>query len=214
MQATNILMLIFFCLNFKVMGQSKWSLVKSKDGIEIYTRSVPNKPFKETQAVSTIDGTNLHTIFAVFRDVKNAKKWTFRLYDSYRIQEKNVTSYSNYFEAEVPWPLTNRDVIYDVEVTQDSVDKTLTISSKSNPSLIPEKKDKVRIKNSFGIWTFTPIANGKIIAKAHLYADPVGFPAWVVNIFVVDAPFHTMQGLKKMLKKDEYQSKKFNFIIE
>jgi hypothetical protein len=92
-----------------------------------------------------------------------------------------------------------------LKVNQDPHTKVVTIDGPVVANYVPEKKDIVRVKNSFGKWVLTPQKNGVRIEYT-LETDPGGsLPAWLVNLFVAKGPHETFVKLKKQLAKDEYK---------
>ncbi|MDX2188749.1 MAG: START domain-containing protein [Bacteroidota bacterium] len=194
-------------------AQKDWQLAKEKNGTRVYTKFYKNAGIKQLRVESTFTGVTLHAFFAVFKDVPNAVKWTSHLKRAYSIKEFAVNDYINYFEIDVPWPLKNREAIFNVKAYQDE-DKTLNIKSEINPNIWPESDTIVRIVDALGVWKFTPLGEGKTKVQSILYADPRGFPGWIVNLFAVDSPVETHLNLKKHVQNEKYKNAHFDFIKE
>jgi hypothetical protein len=107
-----------------------------------------------------------------------------------------------YSEVGVLWPFNNRDEITlsVVKRKEDSVEITIEITIIQD--FVLEKKGIIRMSSGNGEWIFTPIENGKTKIYHRFGADPGGnIPAWIVNIFLVDAPYKTMLALQERAAK-------------
>ncbi len=195
-------------------AQPDWELAREKNGIKVYTKFYKNEGLKQLRSEATFTGVSLHTFLAVFKDISNTPKWTARLKYSVCLKEYSETEYINYFVVDVPWPLRKREGIFRVTASQNKSDKTLSIESKVFPDYFPETDTNVRVLDCHAIWQFTPLANNQVRVQSSLYADPRGFPAWLVNMFVTDAPLETMGNLREYVKLEKYKNAKFDFIID
>lgn len=203
---------LFF--NTQLEAQPEWKKAKEKNGVIVFTKDVGSKGFKQLKSISTFVGVNLHQCFAVFKDVENANKWTMNLRMGKSIKQFETTEYINYFLMGAPWPIRDREAYFRVHVYQDPVDKSLNIESKVITDYVPENDTTVRIIDAKGSWKFTPIGNGAIRVENSLYADPRGFPAWLVNLFAIEGPIVTVNKLRKHMDSGDYKYKKFSFIKE
>jgi hypothetical protein len=196
------------------LSQPDWKMAKNKNGIFVYTKDVGNKGFKQLKSVSTFSGVTLSQCFAVFKDLENCNKWTMNLRYAKNIVEFSVKEYINYFLMGVPWPFKDREAYFRVHVYQDPTDHSLNVESNIIPEYAPRNDSTVRIVDARGKWKFTPIGNGNIRVENELFADPVGFPAWLVNFFAIEGPINTVTKLRKHMENDVYKSKKYEFIRE
>jgi hypothetical protein len=68
----------------------------------------------------------------------------------------------------------------------------------------------VRIQYSTGYWRVEPVGEGKnkIIYENH--SDPAGsLPAWLTNSSVVNIPFKTLEKMRVIVKRKQYQGKSY-----
>jgi hypothetical protein len=111
-----------------------------------------------------------------------------------------------YSEVSLPWPISNRDFVAHLKVTQDPHSKVVTIDGPVISNYVPEKKDVIRVKSSFGKWVLTPQKNNVKIEYT-LETDPGGsLPVWLVNLFAAKGPHETFKNLKVQLEKVEYKN--------
>ena len=95
---------------------------------------------------------------------------------------------------------------------QDKNDNALVIESIAFPDFIPESDTAVRILEAKSIWKFTPFGDNNLAVQSIFYADPRGFPPFLVNLFVTDSPLQTMTNLREYVKQEKYKNAKFDFI--
>jgi hypothetical protein len=98
-------------------------------------------------------------------------------------------------------------------VTQNPDTKVVVIDGPAVPGLVPIKNGIVRIYESLGKWTITPIGDDEIKVEYTLHVEPGGnLPAWIVNMFATEGPLHIFKKLKLQLQKPIYKNAVFDFI--
>lgn len=210
----DFVLLALLIFSYAAFSQNEWKLAKEKNGIKVYVRDAGTNGLKELRCTTEFKNVSLHNIIAVFKDVENSGQWTKELKRSVTLKTISDFESMEYYEIKAPWPIKNRDLIYNVKIHQDTKDKSIHIQAKSIPNYIPKKESIVRVIHSHGFWKFTPKPGGAIDVQYQLYADPVGFPAWLVNMLATDSPVDVVLSLKEFLKKPEYHNLKFSFIKE
>ena len=117
-------------------------------------------------------------------------------------------------EVEVfPFPMSNRDFIEHINISQDPVTLVMTMIVQNLPDFIPAKKGVVRVLNSQCKWVVIPLNNKSLLVEFTLFADPAGsIPVWLVNAMSYYGPYETFKKLKIQLLKPEYQNVSLAFI--
>lgn len=206
----SLVFLLFFASG--AMAQSAWKLHSERDGIAVYTKNVPNSPFKALKAVCVIE-TTLTRLTAVLLDVKNTKDWVYATKVCSLLKQTSPSELYYYSEVGLPWPASNRDFIIRIAVVQDAKTKALTLIAENKPDYVPAKKGVVRIRESEAHWLITPLGNGTVKVEYTMAVDPGGLlPAWLVNLFVSKGPYQTFVQLRKQVKKPIYDNVHFSFI--
>ncbi len=192
---------IVFAASF-ALGGGKWKKVKSKNGITVFTREVEGSDLDEFKGVSTIDA-DIEVVGRVIADVPSLKDWLHNCAVS-KLISRSGNKTILYQETNAPWPVSNRDVVIE-SVTTKSPDKVVRRLRNVKHSAVPVKKGKVRIPKLRGSWTLTRKGD-KTHVVYQLLTDPGGsLPTAMANKATKDLPFHTIEGLKKMVKLDKYQ---------
>ena len=109
--------------------------------------------------------------------------------------------------------MKNRDFIVRLKVTQDAKTKVVTVEGENKPSFLPEKKNIVRIQQSYSKWIIVPQPNGQVKIEYVLQVDPGGLvPAWLINLFATRGPFESFKNLRLQVKKPAYNHVNLPFI--
>lgn len=187
-------LLLFFTAGDTDAGQ--WMLKKAKDNIEIYTRAVPNSPFKEFKATSVID-----TSFeALLQELYDAPTYTPMCEDgiSYRIPDSSQDSRLFYYKQKMPWPIRDRDVITKLTLKEQTEDHILLTIEVAPDVLAPQDKT-LRIKELSGSWLLERDRNG-IKATQQIHMNPGGnVPSSITNLLLVKGPYKTFTELHRKL---------------
>jgi len=170
-----------------------WKKVKEKNGITVFTRTPEDSKFKEFKAVTMIHD-SIEAIIRQLINVDSYTSWIDHVVTSYVIRDLNERGILTYSRLTVPWPFSDRDAATLMTVTMSENEAVISLILK--PNAIPEEEDAVRLTNGKGKWHLILQPNGETKIIYQFYADPGGFlPAWVVNLFIVDGPFKTLQNL-------------------
>jgi ribosome-associated toxin RatA of RatAB toxin-antitoxin module len=197
---------------FSLSDPGDWKLKKNENGIEVYTRYAENSPLKEVRVVTVVQS-SLSAIVALLLDVKNYPNWIYSCSEASTLNVINDHDEYHYQVTHLPWPLSNRDLIWHFKIEQEETTKIVAVTNTSEPDYIPAKKGIVRVKHVQSGYRLTPLANGKIKVEFEIFVDPGGnIPAWLVNANIVSAPYKTTVGMIKQLPN--YQKASVPFIFE
>lgn len=194
-----LIMLLPFLLAGQPEGEDNWELGKEKNGISVYTRVMEGSKLKEYMAVCEVDATP-EQLVAILYDIDNYVNWMASVKEAELLEKDGENVFYVYSEVKVPFPFDNRDQVTKSVIVDDPDSDKKIIEVEIVPDYRPEKKGVVRIPFGEGNWEFIPLENGKTKVNHRFGADPGGsIPAWVVNMFLVDAPVKTMEGLKEQV---------------
>jgi START domain len=206
---SGLLLLLF---SIRTFSQNDWILKQDKEGIKVYTKNLENSPFKAVKTVCTIDA-SLTKLTAVLLDINSSKDWVYATKLCTILKQPAPSELFYYSEVAVPWPVNNRDFIVRLKVSQDAKTKIVTVEGENKPTLLPEKKNIVRIKDCYSKWIIVPLANGQVKIEYVLQVDPGGMiPAWLINLFATKGPFESFKNLRLQVKKPAYNHVVLPFI--
>lgn len=186
--------------------ETKWNLVKDKQGIKVYTRKVKGIDFKAFRGVTTVE-TSLASLVALVTDVKAAPTWLANCTRCELLQQINAReTLTCAFSKSPAWPVKHRDMVTHNVWVRDDDTSMITLRQTAKPDHIPAKKNVVRIKRLECLWQFTPKPDGIVEIVYQSVSDPGGsIPQWLVNSSVVSQPYQTLQKIRKVIKQDKYQ---------
>ncbi|MEZ4924256.1 MAG: START domain-containing protein [Crocinitomicaceae bacterium] len=185
---------IVFLLAFNSYG-ADWVLDKNKDGIKVYTREIPGSDFKEYKGVAFVNASRERVAEVVLR-ISDYINWFPDCMESKRLKVISPTELIVYYVIDSPWPIKDRDAVVRMNIKDLADKQTILIDFEAATGFKDEVDGIVRVPKSSGYWKFISSGEGtKVIYQNH--ADPGGsVPAWVVNMFVVDAPFETLSAIR------------------
>ena len=180
-----------------------WTSVKSKEGIQIYTREVTGTPIVMAKGFVIIDA-KPEVILAILDDNNNHPKWVPYLQISRRLQTVSDTERLEYSLFDAPWPASNRDFVFRVKALPSSRKNTLIYSMKSEASpLAPEQKGVVRATLHESTFKLTRLGSGRTEVEFLFQADPQGWiPNWIVNILQRAWPYKVLKNLRLQALSD------------
>ncbi len=195
---SSYLLLIALCTStFLSAQESAWKLSKSKDGIKVYTRTSKESVVKEFKAMTTVK-LSLDQVTELFENVSDYHKWMANVSTCKLIQSINENETLVYYTSELPWPINDRDMVVRIE-KYESEDGSLCFYMSCEDDVLEEYDDYLRIKLANGVWEFTPNTDSSIEITYQFLGDPGGnLPAWVLNLFIVDGPFETLENIREM----------------
>lgn len=210
----SLTLLFLLCANCALaQGHEDWVLKENNDGVKIFTRDVENSKIKAIKVECELDVT-LSQLVAALMDIKNSEEWLYHTADNYIVKQVSPSELYYYSLVEMPWPVSDRDFIAHLVVSQDPVTKVVTIDAPCIADMVPVKPGIVRIANSRGKWVLSPMNKARVKIVYTLHADPGGsLPAWLINMFVTKGPSQSFRKLKVHLQKPAYRNAKLDYIV-
>ena len=204
----------FGCFTLVCSAQSGWKLKIDKDSIQVYTAASTSSPINDIRVVCTTH-TSISRLAAVIANVGAYTDWVYGTKTSYPVKQVSSSELYYYAEINFPWPAANRDFVSHVKFQQDAKTKTVSVVAENVPGMVEGKKGVVRILNSVGKWTLTPLGNNQVAVNYVLSVYPGGtLPPWIINAFSVKGPFETFRQLKKYLLTLSTDPTRLSFITD
>lgn len=197
--------ILFFILSsfcWQIFAESgDWIYVTKKDDITVYTKDSKNSDIRALKALGTVDAP-IEKVITILRDVKSAKTWVPNLIERKYVKEMSDTELIVYEVSDVPWPITDRDMILHHKISLSKDQTSIILYFKSvDMDEIPPNDDYVRAQFHFGKITFIPEGE-KTHIEMIMLVDPMGsIPKWAVNIMQVSLPHNLISSLNKHATK-------------
>ena len=197
---------VFLYFNGPCLAQQEWDLIKSKEGIEVFTRTNNVMSFKEFKGKMIMDS-SVSDFMSVLYDVEGLVSWGYNLTTA-RLLERPADSLQIYYAvAKSPWPYKDRDGVYLNKFSWNKQTKTLWVAIELLDDPIEAEGNFVRI-DGYGSWKVRELSSEEIEIIFQMQIDPGGsIKSWMANMFASDTPFYTLKGLKEALKMEKYQGK-------
>lgn len=115
---------------------------------------------------------------------------------------KRISSEEFIYRAELqtPWPVSNRDLILQVKMSQGSKPNEYHFSAIGRPDFIPPRDGFVRVPLSEAHWYIQVVNDNQIEIKHSILIDPGGsIPAWLMNLSLAEGPYETFKSLREYL---------------
>lgn len=207
-------MLLLTAFLLEAQEEYAWKLVKTNNDIKAYVKKNPNSKVR-TVRVETITTATLSEVVSIIKDAGNHNKWVFVNNEACILESFDKYSWVYYGISDLPWPVSDRDIITMVKLVQDTSDFTIYLKSTGVPHYLDEKEGFVRINDVVSEWRLNPIGNGTIHIAFELTLDVGGsIPLWFINLAVTKGPMQTMQGLLEMIESGDYKTHKLEYIRE
>ena len=180
--------------------QGGWELKKSEEGISVYTRKLENDRFKEVKVTCEASG-SAQRLIDILQDVDHHKDWVYGTKTASLLSRKNKDTLIYYTEVDLPWPVSNRDLVVQLSFARISA-TVLRIEAKSLPKLIPARPNLIRIPYSRSLWNVTSLPGNRLKIEYEFSVNPGGaLPAWLVNYTASTGPLTTFKKLRERLQK-------------
>ncbi len=204
---------LLFCCNLQVArAQTDWKFVTEKEGIKVYSRSVTGSKVKALKVECTLN-TSLSALVTLLLDVPATTQWVYHTKSCVLLKQVSPAELFYYSEVNLPWPLENRDFVAHVKVSQDKTSRVVTVNAPAIPGWVAPKKGIVRVNQSLGFWTITPLNQAQVKVAYSLQVDPGGvIPAWAVNLLSSQGPIESFIKMRQHLQLPRYRNAVLDFI--
>jgi hypothetical protein len=196
-----LLAVIFINANSSV--STDWKLRREESGVKIYTRNIQGSPFEEFKGTVTIPNASLTGVLDVIMDVKNYPVNFPNCGSAKVLEQKGKYNDIHYITIKAPWPVTDRDAIYEATTTFSQDGKHAQVKLSPRGDYEQENKNYIRVHNGSGFWTLDEIKPGMVQVVYQFHADPAGeIPAWIANSVIVINPLKTLESLRSLATRN------------
>ena len=197
------LLLAVIFVNANTSVSTDWKLRKEESGVKIFTRNIKGSPFEEFRGVVVIPKTSLTGVLDVIMDVKNYPNNFPNCGSAKVLEQKGKYSDIHYVTIKAPWPVTDRDAIYEASTTFSQDGKQAHVKLSPRGDYTQENKDYIRVHNGTGFWDLQEIAPNTVQVVYQFHADPAGeIPAWIANSVIVLNPLKTLESLRNLATRN------------
>lgn len=183
-----------------------WQLDSESQGIRLYTREVQGEPLKEFRGVMQVQAP-LAQVAAMLADVPALPEWFFLMREARYLQVKHADDAYIYLAMKGLWPVSPRDSVAQVSVTQDPATLTIHVHIKSADGILPHQDGFVRIPSMHSSWRLTPVTNTHTEVEIVGHADPGGWiPVSIANFAVTTLPRESLKKMRVRIAQTDYRN--------
>jgi hypothetical protein len=187
---------LFLFITVKDLCGQSWEFIKEKDGIRIYTRKDANSAIKSYKGEADLH-TKIEKVYELIGNPKNVDWWADDISEIKILLYEKGKHVQYYLVYDVPWPITDRDLVVDAIITTDPITGVRIVEARPLSNVIPERTDRIRIKKYWQTWTITPKPDGTIHVILEGFVDPGGsIPAWLYNMVITETPWKVIKSVK------------------
>lgn len=128
------------------MDDVSWLLVKDKQGVKLYTATIAGSDYVAVKAVTKVDAT-MDTMVAVLGDGEGCNQWRELCRSSTVLQNLPNSQRYIYMVLNMPWPLSDRDMVIHSKATLAADNKAFIVNFTSAHDSYP-MQDHVRAISS------------------------------------------------------------------
>ncbi len=196
-------LLLIISLNSIARQNEQWKKVKNEDDIQVYVLEISNKAIVKAKTLTVINAP-MEKVIAVLDDIDKRHEWVpyLKISKALSIYENNKRIEYSHFKA--PWPATDRDFVYQIELISDTKTKKIYKMKSVMSNLMPIQNNKIRADLYESIYTLVAIDDQTTAVELIFYANPKGWlPNWIINIIQQVLPFKIIKNLKQRLVKQK-----------
>lgn len=180
-------------------AEAAWEEQVDENGLRIETREVPGSGFKAFRARLLVPAER-SAVRARLQDVERYPTWFPDTVEARVLQAFDGEGWASYVRTSVPWPLKDRDAVYVSRLSSsEHVDR---IEITTQPDLVPESRDAVRIQQAGGHWELRDAEGGTLVSW-EFHVEPGGkIPRRLANARVVATPRGALEGLRDFFTEE------------
>jgi hypothetical protein len=207
-QFCNVLSLVlvfFFTLTVQTFASSEWQPEIKKNGIDAYSRKIEGSGILEIRAITVVRA-RIEVIAEVLRDIPANVEWRPKCVECRLLEKHSRNSMTTYTRIDLPWPVSDRDVVIkaDTSINLNTGRAVISLGSVDHYKA-PPASDNVRITEFYSQYYLEYINREETGIIFTTRVNPAGrIPTFLVNLFNKRFAYEEMLGLVQMVKKQKY----------
>nr|MCS5564183.1 hypothetical protein [Oleiphilaceae bacterium] len=156
-----------------------------------------------------------YSLVALLNDYPSYPKWLHFVDSAEEFNRVSPLDRSLRFTTQLPWPLADREAVLRAKVTQTLTEdeESVMVDLINRPDALPPNNEYIRFPEMTGKLGFVRLGNQRVEMTYELILDPGGYiPAWIANILLRDAPYFTLERLRRIVSKPEYQNHYYDYL--
>ena len=192
-----------------------WKLVSDRNDIQVYMKHRDESRLKTFRGVTRFTLSDEYSLVALLNDYPSYPKWLHFVDSAEEFNRVSPLDRSLRFTTQLPWPLADREAVLRAKVTQTLTEdeESVMVDLINRPDALPPNNEYIRFPEMTGKLGFVRLGNQRVEMTYELILDPGGYiPAWIANILLRDAPYFTLERLRRIVSKPEYQNHYYDYL--
>ena len=144
----NLLTTIYLLIFSNPITASDWTTKVDNNNITIFTRSIPESEFLQVKAIVQINAP-LFKVKQMFSATEKCWQWQLSCAQSKIIRTDNVNNKTVHVILDLPWPLSDRDLVLDTKLTEQTKDKHLVLEMLPSDTQVKSKYVRAESKTRY-----------------------------------------------------------------
>jgi hypothetical protein len=176
---------------------SRWEAVDEEEGIRLWKHEVPGLDLPGFRGEAVI-AAPLERLEAAIVDTTHHTEWMFHCVDSRELERVGDEGSVLYNRTQNPWPVWDRDVVLEANVTRSLDGSTVLISFHNvKSSSYPTPERVVRMPRLVGFYRLHKLSDTSSEVTYQVEADPGGsLPRWLALRAARELPYETLRRLR------------------
>lgn len=181
-----------------------WENLGVTNDVTVYRKQTSGTDLFAFKGEATSD-LSVSQLMAVLRNESIAAEWVNMMMFSKVVEQYSANHLLIHQGYDLPWPVSDRDYVFDKKVVYDAEKKVATVHLTSVDSgKVPVSSDFVRARGERTFWQFSVDQNGKTKIVVEVLTDPEGaLPDWAVNSIQADWPHKSITSLISRASKGD-----------
>lgn len=205
---SSFFIILIIIISSPLFSDTEWKFLKEKSGIKLYSQAYKDSRIKIFKGTAIID-CSIKVIYQVLKHPPAYENFLHNCIESRLIKKFDDFDQIALNVTGMPWPVKDREMLVRSRVTFDYKKGIFTLALEGLPAeeyrdYIPETPGRAPMKSVLSVFILEVIGREKTRVTFMIHADPGGIPSGIVNLSTANYPYHTLSGLKKIVKKQEY----------
>ncbi|MCW8933487.1 MAG: START domain-containing protein [Gammaproteobacteria bacterium] len=183
-------------------SEPDWQLIKDENGIKVFTFETTDSDIVKAKAQTVIKA-SLERVRTTLDDIDHRHEWVPFLKVSKALSEYKNNKRIEYSHFSAPWPASDRDFVYQIELINSSDNKLVYKMFSVESELKENDNSYIRADLFESIYTLESLDSETTAVELIFHADPKGWlPNWITNIIQRVLPFKILRNLRNRLNSE------------
>jgi hypothetical protein len=178
-----------------------WEKVKTEAGVEIFEKKINGKLV--FRGIGEIAGEPAKLVGII----ENPARWKHWIdnFQSGRLVDKKSAFHKVFYQSfDSPFPVSDRDLVYESRISRDAKSGTVWLAMKSVRHPKAPKTVGVRVSLTYTIYKIEPKGGNKMKVTFETMSDPGGaIPSFMANWATRSYPVTLFEGLRREMKRPD-----------